>query len=140
VVGSCRTNKLDQIQSDQNSFIAISLKPLFTLAAPLLVLATICCGPKVDLNKQGESRISAMTIENALKRHTDSLMSIPGVVGTAISQCDGRPCIMVLVVKKNAELIQKIPRQLEGFPVVVEETGSIRPLEKKSAKPAKPSG
>ena len=79
-----------------------------------------------------------MTIEDALKRHTDSLIAIPGVVGTAIGQCDGRPCIMVLVVKKTAELTQKIPAQLEGFPVVVEETGAIRPLEKKSAKPPKP--
>ncbi len=74
-----------------------------------------------------------MTIEETLKRHTDSLMAIPGVVGTAASQCDGRPCIMVLVVKKSAGLVEKIPTQLEGYPVVVNETGTIHRLDKKSA-------
>ena len=97
----------------------------------ILLLATITCGPKGGLDKQEGSRTNGMTIEAALKRHTDNLMAIPGVVGTAIGQCDAKPCIMVLVVKKSPDLMQKIPQQLDGFPVIVNETGSIRPLEKK---------
>ncbi|MGH7825718.1 MAG: hypothetical protein ACREQ7_11165 [Candidatus Binatia bacterium] len=69
-----------------------------------------------------------MTIEEVLKRHTERLMSIPGVVGAAIGECTGIPCILVLVVKKTPDLIKKIPCRLEGFPVVMEETGAIRPL------------
>jgi PBP1b-binding outer membrane lipoprotein LpoB len=33
------------------------------------------------------------TIEAVLKEHTDTLMSLPGVVGTAQGECAGKPCI-----------------------------------------------
>ena len=69
------------------------------------------------------------TIEEVLKEHTDEWMSIPGVVGTAIGEYKGKPCIKVLVVKKTKELTEKIPSRVEGFPVVIEETGEIRALE-----------
>ena len=76
------------------------------------------------------------TIQEVLKQHTDRLMSIPGVVGTAIGECDGSPCIKVLVVKKSTDIMNKIPSKLDGFPVAVEETGTIRPLpEKRSRSP-----
>ncbi len=66
------------------------------------------------------------TIEEVLSQYTDSLMSIPGVVGTAIGECEGQPCIKVLVVEKTPELLGKIPSTLEGFVVDVQETGEIR--------------
>ena len=69
------------------------------------------------------------TIEEVLSQHTDSLMSIPGVVGTAIGACEGKPCIRVLVVEKTPELLEKIPSTLEGFVVDVQETGEIRALD-----------
>ena len=69
------------------------------------------------------------TIEQVVKEHTDEWMSIPGVVGTAIGQIDGNPCIQVLVVKKTDELTGKIPSEVEGFPLVIEETGELRALE-----------
>jgi hypothetical protein len=74
--------------------------------------------------------MAGTTIEEVLKRNNGRLMSVPGVVGTSISQCGGKPCIRVMVVKKTPELIQKIPSVLEGYPVVVEETGPIRPLNR----------
>lgn len=77
--------------------------------------------------------MAAATIEEILKQNTDRLMSIPGVVGTAIGESDGSPCILVLVVKKNADLMSKIPSTLGGFPVVVEETGAIRPIKTSGA-------
>lgn len=70
----------------------------------------------------------AKTIEEVLKDHTKELMSVPGVVGTALGLCDDTPCIKVYVVKKTSELDQKIPDILEGYPVMIEETGEIRPL------------
>jgi hypothetical protein len=75
--------------------------------------------------------MAATTIQEVLKRHTVELMAIPGVVGTAIGECDGDPCIKVLVVKKTTDIMNKIPSKLEGFPVAVEETGTIRPMEEK---------
>ncbi len=68
------------------------------------------------------------SIEMVLREHTEQLLSLPGVVGMAVSECEGKPCIKVLVVKETPELVNKIPRTLEGYPVVIEETGEIRPL------------
>ncbi len=69
------------------------------------------------------------TIEQVLSQHTDSLMSIPGVVGTAIGECAGKPCIRILVVKKTPELSAKLPTTLDGFVVDVQETGEIKALD-----------
>ena len=68
-------------------------------------------------------------IEKVLERHTEQLMAIPGVIGTAIGECDGKPCIKVLAVKKSPELLKKIPSNLDRFPVVIDETGRIRALD-----------
>ena len=69
------------------------------------------------------------TIEAVLEQHTGSLMSLPGVVGTAIGECEGKPCIEVFVIRRTRELTAKIPLALQGFSVAIEETGEIRALE-----------
>ena len=68
-------------------------------------------------------------IETVLKEHTDSLMSLPGVVGTGQGQCEGVPCIKVFVVEKTPALLDQIPSAVEGYAVVVQETGEIRARE-----------
>ncbi len=97
----------------------------------LVVIAALsparCASRKVDIH-QGENLMVSKTIEEVLKDHTDQLMSIPGVVGTAQGICNSKPCIKVYVVKKTPELDKKIPKNIQGFPVSIEETGEIRPL------------
>ncbi len=67
------------------------------------------------------------SIEKVLSRHTDDLMSIDGVIGTAQGVLDdNKPCILVFVIKKTPELDKKIPDIIEGYPVKVEETEEIR--------------
>ncbi len=58
-------------------------------------------------------------------------MSVSGVVGTGQGLCDDKPCIKIFVVKETPEMEQKIPRMLEGYPVVIEETGEIRAFPKR---------
>jgi hypothetical protein len=94
----------------------------------MIVCAVIACSNKVMVDHQGEKGMPAKPIEQVLSEHTDELMSIPGVIGTAQGLRENKPCIMVLVIKKTPELDQKIPDVLEGYPVVVEETGEIRAL------------
>ncbi len=101
---------------------------IFSLGIIVLGSSVVGCANKTVGNHQGEKTMPAKTIEEVLKEHTDELMSIPGVVGTAQGLCDGKPCIKVLVIKKTPELEQKIPNVLEGHPVVVQETGEIRAL------------
>jgi hypothetical protein len=50
------------------------------------------------------------------------------VVGTAKGLCDDKPCIKVFVIEKTLELEKKIPDVLEGYQVMIEETGEIRAL------------
>ncbi len=73
--------------------------------------------------------VNRPTIQAAQEELTESVMSLPGVVGTAIGSCDDAPCIKVYVVNKTEELASKIPSTYRGFPVAVEETGEIRPRE-----------
>jgi len=54
-------------------------------------------------------------------------MMLPGVVGTAVGLCDGQRCIKVLVADSSAAAKARIPERLEGYRVVVEVTGVIRP-------------
>jgi hypothetical protein len=71
----------------------------------------------------------ARPLVDVLAARTPEWMSIPGVVGTAESRLDdGRPCILVLVVRLTPELRRAIPETIEGWPVRIEETGEIRAM------------
>lgn len=92
------------------------------------LVGTLACAMQA-VSEPGEGLVAGKKIEAVLKQHTDRLMSVNGVVGTAIGECEGKPCIRVLVVKKTPALLSKIPSSLEGFPVVIDETGEIRRLD-----------
>lgn len=110
---------------------------IVSIGVIVFAMSAVTCTNKTTDDRQGEDTMPAKPIEPAksieevLKAHTDKLMSIPGVVGTAQGLCDGKPCIKVFVIKKTPELEGKIPDVLEGFPVEVEETGEFRALPKK---------
>jgi hypothetical protein len=66
------------------------------------------------------------SIMAAQKALTDSVMSKPGVVGTAIGLCDEAPCIKVYIARRDEELLKQIPDTFMGFKVDVEVTGEFR--------------
>ncbi|MEO2054424.1 MAG: hypothetical protein ABGX83_03845 [Nitrospira sp.] len=68
-------------------------------------------------------------IEAVLKGETEKWMALPGVVGTDQGECQGKPCIKVFVVRKTSELLKQIPSKIEGYEVVIQETGEFRALE-----------
>lgn len=109
----------------------VSLTRLFiSIVALVAVLGgTFTCARQVVDAVQWERLMAGKTIEAVLKHHTDRLMALPGVVGTAIGECKGKPCIKVLVVEETPELLKLIPSTLEGFLVIIEETGEIRALD-----------
>lgn len=68
-------------------------------------------------------------IKTVMEAHVDRLMAIEGVTMVAIGALDdGTPCIKVYVVKRSNDLDARIPKDLDGHPVVVEESGTIRPM------------
>jgi hypothetical protein len=89
-----------------------------------------CAGQRGN-DRSGEEGLPEKSIEEVLKRHTPELMSKPGVVGTGQSLCGGQPCIKVFVSRETPELKEEIPDTLEGYPVVIEESGKFRALPKK---------
>ena len=70
-------------------------------------------------------------INSVLERHADELMATPGVVGVATGLLDDwkTPCLQILVTERTPELESTLPRNLEGHPVMIVETGVIRPLD-----------
>ena len=88
-----------------------------------LLVAPLAC------SQQDERIMQKKTIQTVLKEHTDKMITLPGVVGTGLGECSGKPCIKVFVVKKTPDLLKQIPSTLEGHPVEVQATGEFRALD-----------
>jgi hypothetical protein len=92
------------------------LKPMIVL---LLLLASF--------NSCNEEK--KKPIEQVMKDNQEMLLSIEGVQGIYQGQlADGSDCIVVMVEEENAETENKIPKVLEGYPVIIEAGGKIKPL------------
>lgn len=74
--------------------------------------------------------MATKAIKEVLKEHTKALMAVPGVVGTGEGRWEGKPCIKVFVIKKTSDLGEKIPKNLDSYTVIIEETGEIKPLRR----------
>jgi len=94
----------------------------------IIVLQVTSCTRNDRKDQKGEKIVAGKSIDIVLQEHTDELRAIPGVVGTAQGLCKNKPCIIVFVTRKTAELEKKIPRKLDGHPVELEETGKVRAL------------
>ncbi|RMF56370.1 MAG: hypothetical protein D6743_20370 [Calditrichaeota bacterium] len=69
-----------------------------------------------------------LSITEVQKKHEQDLMALDGVVGVGIGEDNGEAVILVMVEKKTAELEKRIPKTLEGYRVVLYESGQIRAL------------
>jgi len=52
-------------------------------------------------------------------------MALPNVVGTAQGELNGEPSVMVMVVARTEELESMIPKEIDGFQIVISETGEL---------------
>jgi len=77
-----------------------------------------------------KSPTPARDINTVLAAHERELLAKPGVAGVYIGLLtDGKtPCLKVMLARKDRELERSLPRMLEGYPVVTEVTGEIRPM------------
>ena len=68
-------------------------------------------------------------INRVLAAHEKELMATPGVVGVYVGLLDDEksPCLKVMLARRTPQS-NRIPAQIDGFPVRVELTGEIRPL------------
>jgi hypothetical protein len=105
----------------------LTLKRLLLLLVAVALLACSSSRGSREGEGEGGSALATRSISEVLAAHADSLMALPGVVGTAIGLCGGERCITVLLADSNPETKRRIPDRLEGFRVRVEVTGAIRP-------------
>jgi len=69
-------------------------------------------------------------INAVLAAHDRQLLELPAVVGVYVGVlADGKtPCLKVMLARPTPETERKLPREIEGYPVVTEISGEIRPL------------
>ena len=118
-------------QGKRNEAISYFAPVLLCVVLVILFIFSIPCASELFDNRSERSLMSSKSIGEVLKEHAKTLMSIPGVVGAGEGRCEGKPCIKVFVIEKTPELDQKIPDTLEGYPVILEETGEIKALPRK---------
>jgi hypothetical protein len=69
-------------------------------------------------------------IAEVIARHAPDLMKIPGVVGVYEGETRRhQPCIRIMVDRRSPERDARLPRTLDGYPVEIEVTGVIRPMQ-----------
>jgi hypothetical protein len=103
------------------------------LALLLLAFQFVACtqNPKDEMSQK--DTMARRDINAVLRDHDQELMAVPGVVGVYVGLLDDNrtSCLKVMIVKKTPELERQIPKSLEGYPVVLDETGVIHPMRKK---------
>ena len=99
------------------------------LGLALLTVALVSCCPIAMKNPQASQ--PRRDINAVLADHDKELLAIQGVVGVYVGLSrDGKTtCLKVMLARKDAAVERRIPRALEGYPVVTEVTGEIRPLK-----------
>jgi hypothetical protein len=91
----------------------------------ILLVAFAASGPSGP-SGGGARRSEMPSITDVLKRHTDSLMAIPGVVGVGRGERNGASTIYVMVERMTDTLRRSIPDSIEGYAVDVNVTGAIK--------------
>jgi hypothetical protein len=107
----------------QNAFQLIS-SVIRLILLPILVLAISSPHNMAQTNSSPAKR----DINAVLRAHEKQLMAIPDVVGVYVGVlADGKtPCLKVMLAKETHR--HDIPGELEGYTVMTEVTGEIRPL------------
>ena len=103
-------------------------KPTLVLGVPFLLFAA-GCGQRVAEDAPVERSMPDRTIEEVLKQHTDSLVSLPGVAGPAQGERSGQPGIRGFVAERTPVFLKKIPSEIAGYELAVQDTGEIKALD-----------
>ena len=97
-----------------------------------MAIMIVCLGGCTDKQpKQNEigENMSGKTIEQVLGENTGRWLKLDDVVGVAIGMLEDEPCIRVLVGSDADKVRKQIPDNVEGYPVVVEVTGTLKARE-----------
>ena len=73
---------------------------------------------------------SRRDIGEVLRAHDQELLKLPNVVGVYVGLLadEKTPCLKVMLSRETPATERALPKSLEGYPVVAEVTGEVRPL------------
>ena len=69
-----------------------------------------------------------LSVHQVKEKYQTKIMKIPGVVGIGVGKENDDDAIVVMVAELTPTVQKKVPDQLKGFPIVVQETGVISAL------------
>src|SRR5688500_19609097 len=97
----------------------------------ICLVAAALAAPYGENMAQDNSPLPKRDINDVLRDHDKKLLAIPGVVGVYVAVLDDgkTPCLKVMLARKTPETERDLPKSIEGYPVVSEVTGEIRPLK-----------
>lgn len=100
------------------------------LPALAIVLAALLVAGCESTMPSPTPRGDRRDINAVLADHDKRLMAIPGVVGVYVGllEDNATPCLKVMLRQSDPKLEKSLPRVLEGYRVVTEVTGEIKPL------------
>ena len=83
---------------------------------------------QVETKFPRESSVPPRPIEDVIAQYTNDLLAIEGVTVVFAGEDEQRnPVITIGVSEKSEEILRAIPEVLEGYPVVIQETGPVAP-------------
>ena len=74
------------------------------------------------------AKITASEANAIKRRHSGTLLSLPGVHGVGLHEDEAGNQSLVVLVDAGADL-SKLPADIEGLPVTTETTGPFTPLQ-----------
>ena len=103
-----------------NPYQKMTLVPVLIFVFLLSLLATY---PQAMAQNSSPNR----DINTVLAAHDKELLAIPDVVGVYVGTIgnDRHLCLKVMLARANPESERRVPRMIEGYPVVTEVTGEV---------------
>ena len=97
------------------------------VALVMVLIPGMGCGQEMAQNNSPSPK---RDINAVLRDHDRELLAVPGVVGVYVALLDDgkTPCLKIMLARKSSETEHSLPRSIEGYPVITEVTGEIKPL------------
>ena len=104
----------------------------FLLVFIAAAFSAACAGTSPSPIDRHQEKTGRMDINSVLEAHEEELLAVPGVVGVYVGLLpDGKTlCLKVMVIKETESLRRTIPKSLQGYPVLIEESGVVRPMRR----------
>jgi len=107
------------------------MKEKYKYAAAALVLLFACVTipyKRRRIRKGVEMAGKRESIEQVKSKYEMEWLRIEGVEGVGIGEENEKPVIRVYVAKKTKTIQEKVPSQIEGYPVRIEVSGEFHAL------------